>query len=52
MPALADDEHGNSNRCAGLPSYAQLKTALATATATETSGLNMNMWAPSWTVTA
>jgi len=43
IPAFADDSHGN-NSCAGLPTQAQLKAALAAATGTETSGLNMNMW--------
>lgn len=31
--------------CAGLPTYTQLKAALAAATDAEGSGLNMNMWA-------
>jgi uncharacterized protein GlcG (DUF336 family) len=44
---LADDEggRGESNNCKNLPGFSALKTALATATATETSGLNNNMWA-------
>jgi uncharacterized protein GlcG (DUF336 family) len=37
--ALAD-----GSRCAGLPSQAELKSALVAATNTETSGLNLNMW--------
>src|SRR2546421_11776242 len=41
-PALADDDSGV---CSGLPSYEQLKSAIQTATAAETSGLNLNMWA-------
>ena len=36
---------GNSNTCASLPNYATLKNALSAATATETSGLNLQMWA-------
>jgi uncharacterized protein GlcG (DUF336 family) len=34
-----------SNECQSLPSHSALKTALAAATATETSGLNNQMWA-------
>jgi uncharacterized protein GlcG (DUF336 family) len=34
-----------SNGCAGLPGYTALQAALATATSTETSGLNNQMWA-------
>jgi len=34
-----------AGNCANLPGYAALKSALATATATETSGLNNQMWA-------
>lgn len=37
----ADD---GGNRCAGLPSQSDLQAALAAATATETSGLNNQMW--------
>lgn len=40
IPCLAQD-----NNCANLPSFTQLKAALATATNAEASGLNMNMWA-------
>jgi uncharacterized protein GlcG (DUF336 family) len=36
---------GQGSACAGLPTYSQLKTALASATNAEGSGLNMNMWA-------
>ncbi|MGC4053779.1 MAG: heme-binding protein [Paludibaculum sp.] len=46
--ASFDDTPGNSNNnseCSKLPSYSELKAALATATATETSGLNNQMWA-------
>jgi uncharacterized protein GlcG (DUF336 family) len=39
IPCLAQD-----NNCANLPSFTQLKAALATATNAESSGLNMNMW--------
>ncbi|HWZ32738.1 MAG TPA: heme-binding protein [Bryobacteraceae bacterium] len=44
--AVADDDgdNGNSNNCKNLPGFAALKTALGTATAAETSGLNNNMW--------
>ena len=38
-------DDGNSNSCNTLPNYTALKNALATATATETSGLNNQMWA-------
>jgi uncharacterized protein GlcG (DUF336 family) len=34
-----------SNGCSSLPGYAALKTALDSATSTETSGLNNQMWA-------
>jgi uncharacterized protein GlcG (DUF336 family) len=43
--AADDDDHGNSSNCKNLPGFAALKTALATATAAESSGLNNNMWA-------
>ncbi|MGJ5820030.1 GlcG/HbpS family heme-binding protein [Paludibaculum fermentans] len=45
--AAFDDSQGNGNNseCSNLPSYSQLKSALATATAAETSGLNNQMWA-------
>jgi uncharacterized protein GlcG (DUF336 family) len=36
---------GSSSNCRNLPSHAQLKAALETATATETSGLDLHMWA-------
>jgi uncharacterized protein GlcG (DUF336 family) len=42
VPCLADD-NGDSS-CAGLPSFAALKSALSAATDAESSGLNMNMW--------
>jgi uncharacterized protein GlcG (DUF336 family) len=35
----------DAKECAGLPTHAELQTALATATAAETSGLNNQMWA-------
>jgi uncharacterized protein GlcG (DUF336 family) len=38
------NEEGGENGCSSLPNYAQLKTALAAATATEASGLNNQMW--------
>src|SRR5215831_12436916 len=42
-----DDEQGNNNSsaCSGLPGYTALKSALDSAVAAETSGLNLNMWA-------
>ena len=45
--AAADDDrdHGEGNNCKSLPGFTALKTALATATAAETSGLNNHMWA-------
>jgi uncharacterized protein GlcG (DUF336 family) len=44
--AFADDDSDSkgNNSCAGLPSYTDLKTALAQAVSTETSGLNLQMW--------
>src|SRR6266436_1572549 len=44
--ALADDDpdsKGNGS-CAGLPSHADLNSALAQAVSAETSGLNLQMW--------
>ena len=41
--AFAQDDK-DSNPCGGMPSHAALKAALTTATNTEGSGLNMNMW--------
>ena len=43
MHAASYDDRGQ-NGCANLPGYSQLKTALAAATASETSGLNNQMW--------
>ena len=40
----ARDVSEGNNGCSDLPNYLQLKTALAAATATETSGLNNQMW--------
>ena len=34
-----------SNSCRGLPSYAQLKSALNSAVSADTTGFNLNMWA-------
>jgi uncharacterized protein GlcG (DUF336 family) len=42
--ALSADDKGGNNGCKSLPGYSQLKAALAAATATETSGLNNQMW--------
>jgi hypothetical protein len=41
---LSADDKGGNNGCKSLPGYSQLKAALAAATATETSGLNNQMW--------
>jgi len=41
----ARDEKGRDDDCKNLPSFAALKSALNAATATETSGLNNQMWA-------
>src|SRR5580765_8373833 len=43
--ARADDDDDRSNNCKNLPSQSALKAALVAATATETSGLNNQMWA-------
>ena len=42
-PAGADQ--GSGSACDGLPTHAELRAALASATATEHSGLNNHMWA-------
>jgi len=42
--ASADDTGAGGNACNNLPDYAALKAALVAATATETSGLNNQMW--------
>jgi uncharacterized protein GlcG (DUF336 family) len=42
--AQADNDQG-SNECNSLPGHSTLQAALAAATATETSGLNNQMWA-------
>jgi len=44
MGVLNADDKGGSNGCKSLPGYSQLKAALVAATATETSGLNNQMW--------
>src|SRR5208282_3123299 len=41
----ADDRDHGTNGCSNLPSQSALKAALVTATAAETSGLNLQMWA-------
>jgi len=41
----AGDDDGGGSKCSGLPSQSELQAALASATATETSGLNNQMWA-------
>ncbi len=38
-------DHGSSNGCKNLPDHDALRTALIAAVTTETSGLNLNMWA-------
>jgi uncharacterized protein GlcG (DUF336 family) len=43
--ASAQTAAANSNGCASLPGFAALKLAINAATATETSGLNNQMWA-------
>ena len=40
----ARDAGEGNNGCSDLPNYSQLKTALGAATATESSGLNNQMW--------
>src|SRR5215475_43121 len=42
---LYAEKEKENNSCGNLPSHAQLKAALDTAVAAETSGLNLNMWA-------
>ena len=42
--ASADDNEAGGNACNQLPGYTALKAALSAATATETSGLNNQMW--------
>ena len=41
----ADDDHGANNSCSSLPSQVALQTALKTAVADDSSGLDMQMWA-------
>ncbi|WP_321477005.1 heme-binding protein [uncultured Paludibaculum sp.] len=46
VAAPFDDDHDRGNSpCSGLPGYSELKAALKTATAAESSGLNNQMWA-------
>lgn len=55
LPAMAFAQGNNgfggsnnnaaSNSCGSLPTYSQLKSALDAAVSTETSGLNLHMWA-------
>ena len=42
---MAKDRDSDDNGCRSLPDYSALKSALASAVATETSGLNNQMWA-------
>jgi len=42
--ADSDSDSKGNNSCAGLPSYTDLKNALAQAVSAETSGLNLQMW--------
>jgi uncharacterized protein GlcG (DUF336 family) len=42
--ALAQNSSNSSNGCGNLPAYTALQSALASATQTETSGLNNQMW--------
>ncbi|MCQ8182363.1 heme-binding protein [Methylomonas sp. SURF-1] len=42
---LGDKGKGVGSACRGLPSHAELKAALNQAVSTETSGLNLHMWA-------
>jgi uncharacterized protein GlcG (DUF336 family) len=44
VTAFAEKENDSSD-CKGLPNYASLKAALDSAVQTETSGLNLQMWA-------
>jgi uncharacterized protein GlcG (DUF336 family) len=44
LTVSAFDDNDGRNGCGNLPSQSQLKAALASATNTESSGLNMNMW--------
>jgi uncharacterized protein GlcG (DUF336 family) len=45
MPAMPVTHAKSENQCVGLPSHSDLKAALSSAVATETSGLNFDMWA-------
>ena len=41
----AENNNGQGHACSNLPNHAALQSAIATATASETSGLNNQMWA-------
>ena len=45
IPGAYGQATAAANGCAALPKYAALKAAIASATSTETSGLNNQMWA-------
>src|SRR5262245_14587287 len=45
LPAMAAAQTTGNQGCGGLPGYSTLKTALDSAVAAETSGLNLHMWA-------
>ncbi|MCC6859189.1 MAG: heme-binding protein [Bryobacterales bacterium] len=45
LVCLAVEAKAENTACGGLPGHADLKSALAAATASETSGLNHHMWA-------
>lgn len=45
MTAFADDDHRKRRDCDGLPNHQTLSSALVDAVATETSGLDFQMWA-------
>jgi uncharacterized protein GlcG (DUF336 family) len=45
LACLVGGARADDTSCGSLPSYSALKTALASATSTETSGLNNQMWA-------
>lgn len=45
MLAMPVTHAKSENRCVGLPSHSDLKAALGSAVATETSGLDFDMWA-------
>lgn len=45
VAANDDDDDDRGSACKGLPNHAALKAALSAATAAETTGLNLHMWA-------